>query len=93
MTISMNPALVRKAWAHGTAAGTEVDSAVAKVNAAEGSDLGDFQAFMTDAGSDLGGVLDVVAKVIDEIGTSVEACITTCQATDGRREAGFNGLD
>jgi hypothetical protein len=92
MSISMNPALVRRGWQHATDARGELADARAKVTDAAGTGLEDLQATLTDAAQDMDGVLEVVQAVIDEIGTNVEECIATYEKTDGRSDGHFHEL-
>ena len=88
----LDPAAVRRGWHHAANADAEVVEAGTRIAEAKGSAMGDLAGCLTDAGTDLQGVLDVVASVIAEHGANVEECIADFQATDGRSAGEFHGL-
>ncbi len=87
------PAAVRSGWQHAT-------NADAEVRRRPRPDRGRGRArhgrprrhAVSDAASDMRGVLEVVSAVIAEHGTNVEACIADFQATDGQSAGEFHGL-
>lgn len=93
MAIFINPTQLREGWKHGTDAQSEVAEADKVVSAAKGSNLAEMQACLTDAGEDMGGVLDVIDAVITEFSTNIEACITDYNNTDHASAGTFNALD
>ncbi len=88
----LDPAAVRRGWQHATNADAEIVDARGRIGDAAGSGMADLADTLSDAASDLRGVLEVVSAVIAEHGTNVEACIADFQATDGRRAGEFHEL-
>lgn len=88
----LDPTAVRTGWRNAARAEEEVAEARSRITEASGSGMGDLASTLSDAGSDLRGVLDVVSAVIAEHGTNVEECIADFQATDGQSAGEFHGL-
>lgn len=90
MPIHVDPPALRRAWRHGVNAREEIADAASRTSAARGSSMAGLTACLTDAADDVAGVLSVVAAVIDEHGTGMEACITDFVATDGASAGQFD---
>lgn len=88
----LDPAAVRQGWQHATNADAEVVDARGRIAEAAGSGMADLADTLSDAASDMRGVLEVVSAVIAEHGTNVEACIADFRATDGQSAGEFRGL-
>ena len=92
MTIVLNPQAVRDGWQYADSARSEVHDARSRTAEAAGHDMGDLAATLTDAASDLDGVLRVVLEVIAEHHTNTETCIADFLASDGNSAGEFHGL-
>jgi hypothetical protein len=92
LPMHLDPAAVRRGWQHAENAADEIADALGRISDAAGTSMGDLAACLSDAASDMRGVLDVVSAVITEHGTNVEACIADFQATDGQSAGEFHGL-
>jgi len=88
----LDPAAVRAGWQHAANADAEITDARGRIADAGGTGMADLAACLSDAASDMRGVLEVVSAVIAEHGTNIEACIADFQATDGQSAGEFHGL-
>ena len=92
MTLHVDPDAVRRAWLHGSDADSEFLAAKRRTPEAAGTDLGGVAAVLSDAATDMAGVLDVCHALVSEHGTNLEACLTTYATTDHASAGAFNGL-
>ena len=88
----LDPGAVRNGWNHAQNADDEIRDALGRIAEAAGSGMADLASCLSDAASDMRGVLEVVSAVVAEHGTNVEACIADFQATDGQSAGEFHGL-
>lgn len=88
----LDPAAVRSGWQHAVNADDEIADARGRIAEAAGSGMADLAGCLSDASSDMRGVLEVISAVIAEHGTNLEACIADFQATDGQSAGEFHGL-
>ena len=92
MTIILNPEAVRAGWHYGDNAHAEVQDAIGRTGEAAGHDMADLTATLSDAASDIDGVLRVVLGVIAEHHVNTEQCIADFLASDGNSAGEFHGL-
>ena len=92
MTLHVDPDAVRRAWLHGADADSELSAAKRRTSDAAGTDLAGVAAVVSDAATDLAGVLDVCRALISEHATNLEGCLTTYETTDHTSAGAFNGL-
>ena len=92
MTIVLDPQAVRDGWQYADSARSEVQDARSRTAEAAGHGMADLAATLTDAASDLDGVLGVVLGVIAEHHTNTETCIADFRASDGNSAGEFHGL-
>lgn len=92
MPITMRPDAVRAGWVYAHNAAAELHGARGRRSDAAGHAMADLSSCLSDAASDMDGVLEVVLGVIAEHGTNVEDCITDFEATDGNSAGEFHGL-